>query len=112
MPESLFVNIGSASDNCELPNEKKGSKRGPCAKRQPVLHHSVGIHPQIQHELPYGGFDPDWEIHASGLRNSMGMAFEPVNQTLWQVENSRDAISKYDPKLDDKRLPHDELNLN
>ena len=105
---NLFVNIGSASDNCELPNEKKGSKRGVCKEAT-----GPGQRGAIRkyNMRPYGGFDPDWEIHASGLRNSMGMAFEPVNQALWQVENSRDAISKYDPKLDDKRLPHDELNL-
>ena len=105
---NLFINIGSASDNCELPDKKKGNKRGVCKEatgleqRGAIRKYSI---------TPNGGFNRNWEIYASGLRNSMGMVFDPLNQALWQVESSRDAISKYDPKLDDRLLPHDELNL-
>ena len=105
---NLYMNIGSASDNCELPNEKKGSNRGVC--EETIGSEQRGVIRKYM-KMSNGGFDLNWEIYASGLRNSMGMAFEPTNQSLWQVENSRDAISKYDPKLDNKMLPHDELNL-
>ena len=105
---NLFVNIGSASDNCEQSNEKKGRKRGVCQEATgPEQRGAIRKYTM----RPDGRFDPAWEVYASGLRNSMGLTFEPVTQALWQVENARDAISKYDPTLDDARLPHDELNL-
>ena len=105
---NLFINIGSASDNCELPDKKKGNKRGVCKEATGLEQRGAIRKYRI---TPNGGFNRNWEIYASGLRNSMGMVFDPLNQALWQVESSRDAISKYDPKLDDRLLPHDELNL-
>lgn len=52
-----------------------------------------------------------WEPYATGLRNAMAMAIDPVSGTLWQAENSRDNIQLAIPGLaNDNALPHDELN--
>ena len=105
---NLYINIGSASNNCEQTNKKIEINIGECEETKG--YNQRGIIRKYKKMID-GGFNPDWEIYASGLRNSMGMAFEPESQSLWQVENSRDKISKYNPNLDDELFPHDELNL-
>ena len=105
---NLLVNIGSASDNCEQSNKKKELKKVLCEEAEGIDQRGAI---RKYHVKPDGSLNPQWEVYASGLRNSMGLAFEPIKNTLWQVENARDSISKHDPSLDDAALPHDELNL-
>ncbi len=44
----------------------------------------------------------DFEIYARGVRNSVGMDFDPTDQTLWFTDNGRDELGD--------NLPSDELN--
>lgn len=55
--------------------------------------------------------DPAFEIYGKGLRNSMSLAWNDKLKVPFQGENSRDAIQKNNPLLDDNLLPHEELNL-
>ena len=63
-----------------------------CEPRAPLEGRLVRIHPRT------GAL----EILAEGLRNSVGLAFEPGSGTLWLTDNGRDYLG------DD--LPPDELN--
>lgn len=104
--EELYVNVGSASDHCEGPKGSQLDPKKPCAEAEGeadaqglLRHYRVNSRGQVS-----GG-----EIYARGLRNSMALAAHP-NTGLWQGENSRDAINRANPKLEDAQLPHDELN--
>jgi glucose/arabinose dehydrogenase len=44
----------------------------------------------------------DFEIYARGVRNSVGMDFDPADGTLWFTDNGRDNLGN--------NLPSDELN--
>ncbi len=101
----LYVNIGSASDDCRegaaapLPCPQREGDRPRAAIYEAVLAPGSGV---LQSFKPF----------ARGLRNSMAMAFQPGTGALWQAENSRDAIQAAMPQLkNDNELPHDELNL-
>lgn len=51
-------------------------------------------------------FNPDGtggEIFASGLRNSVGLAWHPITQELWATDNGRDWLGD--------NLPPDEINI-
>ena len=51
-------------------------------------------------------FDPDgshMEVFATGLRNSVGLAFDPTTGQLWGTDNGRDWLGD--------NLPPDELNI-
>jgi glucose/arabinose dehydrogenase len=104
---NLFVNIGSASDNCEKNAKTKSAEKQVCIEAEGL--NARGVIRKYIARLD-GSFENRWEIYAKGLRNSMGMEFEPTQKVLWQVENSRDVISRADPSLNDSLLPHDELN--
>ena len=104
----IFVNIGSESDNCEVEGQLKKAKRGICLEATGWTQRGAI---RKYRAIGEGRFHPKWEVFASGLRNSMGLDFEPLTGTLWQVENARDSISNVDSKLDDSSFPHDELNL-
>jgi glucose/arabinose dehydrogenase len=105
---NLFLNIGSASDNCEVEGESKKMARGSC--KEAVGREGRGTIRRYK-VTQDGSFDSQWEVYASGLRNSMGLEFDKISGRLWQVENSRDSISDVAPHLDGALLPHDELNL-
>jgi len=104
---NLIVNVGSASDHCESEAGAPDPSR-PCAE-------SEGKTPQgaiRKYTMRWPQGTPlAWENLATGLRNSMAMAVDRRDGTLWQGENSRDAIGAAMPQLkNDNDLPHDELN--
>ncbi|AIY42140.1 L-sorbosone dehydrogenase [Collimonas arenae] len=102
---ALYINVGSATDNCE---SQPGKSDSPCPEiqetppRASVLRANLtaGHLPLDARTLP---------VHARGLRNSMALALAP-NGTLIAATNSRDAINAADPKLSDEELPHDTLS--
>lgn len=108
----LYVNVGSSTDHCE-----QASNAAP-----PPNPHSHQFCPETQGDNPRGvirkytmqwpgGKVKRWVNYASGLRNSMALAFQANSDILWQAENSRDAIQRAMPELkNDNDLPHDELN--
>lgn len=95
----LLVNVGSASDNCQQDQDKAA-----CREAQ-----TNGLVRRYTFDWDSGKVS-GWGVLASGLRNSMALAVHPSG-TVLQGENSRDAISAADPKLDDEEHPKDELNV-
>jgi glucose/arabinose dehydrogenase len=102
---ALFVNIGSATDNCHVAGGARPDAKAPCPETQEspprgsVLRFPARATPWKAGELaPY----------ARGLRNSMAMAVLPDGRLAVAV-NSRDGINHADPALSDVDLPHDLL---
>lgn len=77
--ESLFVSIGSSCNVCEEKNYMRAS----------ILKSNLD--------------GTNITVFASGLRNSVGLAFDPVTWKLYATENGRDGLG------DD--MPPDEINL-
>lgn len=96
---NLFVNVGSASDNCQ---QDRGKPACAEAQRNGLIRKYTFLWPQ--------GSVRGWSIYATGLRNSMALAVHPSG-TLLQGENSRDAIQAADPRISDEAHPADELNV-
>ena len=99
--DTLYVNIGSSSDNCEaqrgqaLCSEAEGGNPAGSVRRYRVL---------------ADGRLQNLGVLARGLRNSMAIAVHPGGSVL-QAENSRDAQHLAAGLPNDNNLPHDELNL-
>jgi glucose/arabinose dehydrogenase len=108
LQRQLFVNIGSASDNCEGPAGSAPDGGATCPETEGSQ--ARGLIRQYSMQWPQGRAT-GWTEYAKGLRNSMALAVHPLSGELWQAENSRDAISARDATLNDQTLPHDELNL-
>lgn len=96
---NLYVNVGSATDNCDP--DKGKSLCAEAATRGQIRRYTF--------TWPTGRVTGA-SVYATGLRNSMALAFHPSG-TLMQGENSRDAINLADPKLSDETHPSDELNV-
>ena len=99
--DTLYVNIGSSSDNCEAQrgqaqcSEAEGGNPAGSVRRYRVL---------------ADGRLQNLGVLARGLRNSMAIAVHPGGSVL-QAENSRDAQHLAAGLPNDNNLPHDELNL-
>jgi len=107
----LLLNLGSVTDNCVVSGTEPEPNATTCAEAGGQESHGV-IRRYPMHWPGDGkaGKAGAFTVEASGLRNSLGLAVHRASNTLWQAENSRDAISKRDPKLKDEAVPHDELN--
>ena len=102
---ALFVNVGSATDNCQLSGNKIPNPKIPCPETQErPPRGSVLRFPMRRATWPAAEQAP----YARGLRNSMAMALLPDGKLAVAV-NSRDAINIGNPALSDATLPHDLL---
>ncbi|MEO6918548.1 MAG: PQQ-dependent sugar dehydrogenase [Collimonas sp.] len=102
---ALYINVGSATDNCE---SGPGKADSPC----PEIKETPPRASVLRANLTAAHFPLDARalpVHARGLRNSMALALTPAG-TLIAATNSRDAINAADPKLSDEELPHDTLS--
>ncbi len=99
---AMYLNVGSATDNCELETTDRCEEIEGNAAR--------GV---IRKYTPLGdqGFDPNFEIYARGQRNSMALFWDEKTQGLWAGENSRDYIDRKDSAVNGNEKPSDELNL-
>ena len=95
----LLISLGSETDHCDSRSAKS------CAEETDG-HAVIRRYPMKWPE----GKASTFTVEAQGLRNSLAFDIHRASGTLWQAENSRDAINKADPKLHDDLLPHDELN--
>ena len=97
---NLIVNIGSASDHCESSEGRAPDPRSPCAEGE-------GKTPQgaiRKYAMRWPAGTPlRWENLATGLRNSMAMAVDYRDGTLWQGENARDAIGAAMPSAEERQ---------
>ncbi len=104
---SLILNVGSATDHCENSGNPPNPSQ-PCAEAEGENPRGALLKfPRDPSTHAYG----KGHLIAKGLRNSVALAVHPQSGILIQGENSRDSINRADPKLDDRELPHDEINL-
>lgn len=102
---SLFVNVGSASDNCRQAGGAPPDPAQPCPEtlESPPRGAILRVVPGAQPVDARGA-----EVYARGLRNSMALAVLPSG-ALFAAANARDAIDQADPALADAELPHEPL---
>lgn len=99
---SIYMNVGSITDNCELEtsdtcHELEGDPaRGVIRK---------------YFRLTDNSYDPKFEIFAKGQRNSMALLWNEPTQSLWTGENARDYIERKDSVLNGQEKPSDEMNI-
>lgn len=107
--ETLLVNVGSVSNNCEHANGDPPQADQICPEtRAPAGHGLVR-----EYEFDWStGSARGWTVFAEGLRNSLALAEFPESGLILQVENARDSIDDVMPELeDDDALPPDEINV-
>lgn len=100
---ALYFSVGSATDSCAVGSTPVGEE--PCVEAQsaPVETSRAAIHRLDLSTRRVSTF-------ATGLRNTLGLAWHPPSGRMWGVENGRDYIDRIDPRLADAQLPHEELN--
>ncbi len=108
---SIFINVGSASNVCH-----KNSVHGSTKKKSYECDEAEDLKEGQAQIRRYtidarGVVSKTFEIYAKGLRNSVGLVWDSRNELLIQAENSRDGIDKYAPKLNGSNVPHDEINI-
>lgn len=107
---NLFVNSGSATNACQEQDRMAGSMGlRPCKE----LETRAGIW-RFSATKTGQRFGPEAR-YATGIRNAMGLAVNPVDGSLWATQHGRDQLAENWPKLYDwKRsaeLPAEELLL-
>lgn len=101
---NIIVNIGSSTNVCRA--DVSQSKNTDCKERE------TRAQLRKYSRLPNDTYDQQYKVLAKGLRNSLALAINPNHPNwLFQAENSRDAIAKFNPRLDAKLLPNEELNF-
>ncbi len=105
---TMFVNIGSATNSCQMNNRQLESLgQDPCLE----LEERGGVwvfDPTILGQTPADG-----ERYATGTRNANALAIQPGSEALWAVTNGRDQLYEnwpdlYAPEVD-MRLPSESL---
>jgi glucose/arabinose dehydrogenase len=104
---SLYVTVGSATDNCEGPKEELPDPAAPCPETQgPAPRGVVRVY---RMEWPAGRV-LSGETYAAGLRNATALAVHPGTDRVFAGDNGRDYIDQRMPELaDDEELPHEKL---
>jgi len=105
---TLFVNLGSASDVCQVVNRQIASPGvDPC----PELPIRSGVW-RYDANQPGQAHNPGARF-ASGTRNMVALALNPANGALYGVQHGRDNLNLYWPALytpqDQAELPAEEL---
>lgn len=106
--DELYVNLGSASNACQVANRQLHSPGKDLCDELPeragIWEFEAAMTDQT---MPCG------ERVATGLRNTNAMALDPVAGTLWGAINGRDQLHDNWPELytadQDKQLPSDEV---
>lgn len=103
---SLYINVGSATNNCEGVSGKPDPSRAcPETQERPPRGSVLRARP-----IPDKPTDAaQLQVFAIGLRNAMALVVSPRGQVI-SADNARDLINLGDDKLSDDALPHDMLN--
>jgi glucose/arabinose dehydrogenase len=105
---SLFVNVGSATNSCQLQERQTESRgREPCTE----LDTRAGV--WLYDATPTGQrFSPAGR-YATGIRNATGLAIEPSTGALYAASHGRDLLFQNWPRLftaeQSAELPAEEL---
>lgn len=90
---TLFVNVGSGSNSCQVSDRAAGSPgRDPC----PELATRAGI--WRFDATKEGQRQADGTHYGIGIRNAVGLALGPDGQ-LWSTQHGRDQLGQHWPKL-------------
>src|SRR5438445_474276 len=90
--KTLFVNIGSPSNSCQVADRALESRgKDPC----PELATRAGI---WRFDATAPNQTEDEKRYATGIRNAVGLAFAPDGQ-LWATQHGRDQLGQNWPKL-------------
>lgn len=107
--QTLLINVGSASNNCETKGGGLPAADKPCLETEGAAAH--GLVREISFDWSTGKATGS-SVFSSGLRNSLGLIENAKTNQILQAENSRDDINDLMPNLkDDEDLPPDEINL-
>jgi glucose/arabinose dehydrogenase len=91
--QTLFVNVGSATNSCQVADRNAGSPgKDPCAElatRAGVWRFDAERHDQTQGQ---------GTRFATGIRNAVGLAVAPDGQ-LWATQHGRDQLGQNWPKF-------------
>lgn len=91
---NLYVNVGAPSNACQEVDRTPGSKGiDPC----PQLDRHAGIW-KFQADVP-GQQQMSSHHYASGIRNSIAIAWNNTNNKLYVVQHGRDQLSQFYPTL-------------
>lgn len=117
----FYVNVGSASNVCQNftkfgdTNPQKNPRnwqRKQFANCPEVENMEIGQGQVRRYEvLADGRLSSNFTVFAKGLRNSIGLLWDPYRKVILQTENGRDAIGKFAPNLVTADLPHEEINV-
>jgi glucose/arabinose dehydrogenase len=107
-PRTLFVNIGSASNSCQVANRQAQSPGVfPC----PELPIRAGV--WKFDALATNQTQANGERYATGLRNMVALALNPANDELYGVQHGRDMLFENWPQFftqkEDAVLPAEEF---
>jgi glucose/arabinose dehydrogenase len=105
--QNLFVNMGSATNACQVKNRAPGSPgKRPCRE----LLERAGI---WRFELSSGQRFSQSHRFATGIRNAVGLAIYPGDGSLYSTQHGRDQLAENWPKLynwkQSASLPAEEL---
>ena len=104
---NLFVNMGSATNACQLKNRQLGSPgHRPCRE----LETRGGI---WRFDTTAGQRFSPTKRYATGIRNAVGLAINPRDERLYATQHGRDQLAENWPKLfnwkQSANLPAEEL---
>jgi len=92
---NLYVNVGAPSNSCQVDDRIPGSKGiDPC----PQLERHAGIW-RFRADIPSQDQIADGHRYASGIRNSIALAWNKTNNKLYVVQHGRDQLSQLFPDL-------------
>jgi glucose/arabinose dehydrogenase len=92
---NLYVNVGAPSNACQETDRTPGSAGiDPC----PQLDRHAGIW-KFKADLPGQGQTTNAHHYASGIRNSIALAWNTTNNKLYVVQHGRDQLSQFYPDL-------------
>jgi glucose/arabinose dehydrogenase len=92
---NLYVNVGAPSNACQVVDRTPGSKGiDPC----PQLERHAGIW-KFAADKPGQGQMTSGHRYASGIRNSIALAWNSSNNKLYVVQHGRDQLSQLFPEL-------------
>jgi len=92
---NLYVNVGAPSNACQETDRTPGSKGiDPC----PQLERHAGIW-KFRADLPGQDQMANGHRFASGIRNSVAIAWNNSNNKLYVVQHGRDQLSQFFPDL-------------
>jgi glucose/arabinose dehydrogenase len=108
--QTLLIDGGSETNNCETAKDGLPDPAKPCPETQRVM--PRGVVREISFDWS-SGQPLGMRVFASGLRNSMALLESPTTNKILQAENSRDNMDDVMPSLNgnDEDLPPDEINL-